>query len=244
MTKIGYIRVSTDEQSVENQKMKMSGLGIEEWFCDEGISGTIIDRKGLNDMLNYIRKGDSIYVVSLDRLSRNSKDLEEIQAKIKVKGSTVLPLDILEKLGMTDVPSDSISKMIFDIMNIVSSFYAENERLRMLERQELGIQRAKIEGKYKGGTIKYHKNATGRNLIVYTETFKMLSEDKTGRSIAKTLNINKNTVSSMINRADIEILDYIKLEKSVSDIASLMIIPENYIAKRIEKLTKKDITIY
>ncbi|EFU72772.1 resolvase, N-terminal domain protein [Enterococcus italicus DSM 15952] len=102
--------------------MKMKNLGIEKWFVDDGISGTIRDRKALNEMIDYVRDIDTVYVVALDRLSRNTKDLEEIQAKIKAKGATILPLDILEKLGMKDIPSDITSKLIFDIMTVVSSF--------------------------------------------------------------------------------------------------------------------------
>lgn len=239
MSKIGYIRVSTDEQSVENQKMKMKDLGIEKWFVDDGVSGTIRDRKALNEMIDYVRDIDTIYVVALDRLSRNTKDLEEIQAKIKSKGATILPLDILEKLGMKDIPSDITSKLIFDIMTVVSSFYAENERIRMLERQELGIARAKAEGKYKGGTIQYHKNSKGRNLIVYTEVFRMLAEKKPIKKIADTLKISKNTIYVLKKRAYSEMIDYVKLGKTNKEIAENLLIPENYVEEQVNKIQKE-----
>lgn len=239
MSKIGYVRVSTDEQSIENQKMKMKDLGIEKWFIDDGISGTIRNRKALNDMIDYVRDIDTIYVVALDRLSRNTKDLEEIQAKIKSKGATVLPLDILEKLGMREVPSDITSKLIFDIMTVISSFFAENERIRMLERQELGIARAKSEGKYKGGTIQYHKNAKGRNLIVYTEVFRMLGDKTPIKKIADTLKISKNTIYVLKKRAYAEIADLIKLGKSAKEISDNLLIPLTYVDEQLAKIQKE-----
>ncbi|EFU72773.1 hypothetical protein HMPREF9088_2391, partial [Enterococcus italicus DSM 15952] len=78
----------------------------------------------------------------------------------------------------------------------------------MLERQELGIARAKAEGKYKGGTIQYHKNSKGRNLIVYTEVFRMLAEKKAVKKIADTLKISKNTIYVLKKRAYSEMIDF------------------------------------
>lgn len=228
MTKLAYIRVSTNEQSVENQKMRMESLGIEKYFEDSGVSGTIKDRQGLNNMIDYLRDTDVVYVVSLDRLSRNMADLEQIQAKIKAKGAILLPLDILEQLGMTDIPNDAVSKMVFDIISVVSSYTAENERIKMLERQKLGIQRAKSEGKYQGGKIQYNKNATGRALIVYQETFKMLADKKSIKNIADTLNISRNTVYSLKNRINNEILALKSQGKDNLTIANELKINQNY----------------
>lgn len=226
MTKIAYLRVSTDEQTVENQKMQLEKFGIEKWFIDEAKSGSLRDRKALNEMLDYLRDTDTVYVTSLDRLSRNMKDLEEIQAIIKIKKATLLPSDILEKLGMSEIPSDSISKLVFDIVSTVSSFYAENERVKMLERQKVGIERAKKDGKFKGGTVQYSKNSSGKNLLVYQKVFEMLADKQAIKKIADNLSISRNTVYSLRNRVNQEILNLNSLN---IDIAQELKISQKYV---------------
>lgn len=73
MAVIGYIRVSTGEQSVESQRHNIEQLHkVEEWFADEGVSGMVraADRPGFAKLLGYVRKGDTLIVGAVDRLGR------------------------------------------------------------------------------------------------------------------------------------------------------------------------------
>lgn len=72
--KIGYIRVSTADQNPERQRTELEAVGVEEIYEDR-VSGKNLDRPQLQEMLAFIRKGDTIIVHSLDRLSRNLSDL-------------------------------------------------------------------------------------------------------------------------------------------------------------------------
>ena len=84
--KIGYIRTSTIDQNLDRQKQIMKDNNIELLFSEQE-SGKDTNRPVLNEMLNSIRTNDEIVIASLDRLSRNYKDLKEIIQIIKDKGA-------------------------------------------------------------------------------------------------------------------------------------------------------------
>ena len=90
--KIGYIRTSTIDQNLDRQKQIMKDHNIELLFSEQE-SGKDTNRPILNDMLNSIRANDEIVIASLDRLSRNYKDLKEIIQTIKDKGATLTIVD-------------------------------------------------------------------------------------------------------------------------------------------------------
>ena len=87
--KIGYIRTSTIGQNLDRQKQIMKDNNIELLFSEQE-SGKNTNRPILNDMLNSIRTNDEIVIASLDRLSRNYKDLKDIIQIIKDKGATLM----------------------------------------------------------------------------------------------------------------------------------------------------------
>lgn len=72
--KIGYIRVSTEEQNTVRQEVMMKELGVDELYIDKA-SGKNTDRPELKKMLSYIRRGDTVIVESISRFARNTKDL-------------------------------------------------------------------------------------------------------------------------------------------------------------------------
>ena len=90
--KIGYIRTSTIDQNLDRQKQIMKDNNIELLFSEQE-SGKDTNRPVLNEMLNSIRTNDEIVIASLDRLSRNYKDLKEIIQIIKDKGATLTIVD-------------------------------------------------------------------------------------------------------------------------------------------------------
>ena len=82
--KIGYIRTSTIDQNLDRQKQIMRDNNIELLFSEQE-SGKDTNRPILNEMLNSIRANDEIVIASLDRLSRNYKDLKEIIEEVSKK---------------------------------------------------------------------------------------------------------------------------------------------------------------
>ena len=137
--KIGYIRVSCEEQNEQRQTELLQAHGVEKIF-DEKISGKTRDRKELQEALDYCRNGDVFMVCDLSRLARNTRDLLNIVHLLEEKGASFVSLK--ENIDF----STATGKLIF---NMLSSIY-EFERTIMLERQREGILIAKRNGVYKG----------------------------------------------------------------------------------------------
>ena len=83
--RVGYIRVSTSEQNTERQKMVLAKYDIEKFF-EEKISGKNTKRQKLEEMRNFVREGDVVYVSELARLARNLSDLLTITKEFQEKG--------------------------------------------------------------------------------------------------------------------------------------------------------------
>ena len=83
--KVCYIRVSTEEQCIDRQRVAMEALGVEKFFVEK-ISGRNMNRPQLKAMLDYVREGDVLYVESYSRLARSTQDLLSIIDKLNEKG--------------------------------------------------------------------------------------------------------------------------------------------------------------
>ena len=137
--KIGYARVSTDDQHLELQLDALRQAGCEKIFEDK-ISGSKFDRPGLNDALEYARKGDVLVVWRLDRLGRSLPDLLELVTRLESNG---IGLTSLNEQIRTDTPS---GKLIFHIFAALAEF----ERNLIRERTNAGLAAARKRGR-KGG---------------------------------------------------------------------------------------------
>ena len=143
MANLGYVRVSTAEQNDQRQKEALEKYKIDKWF-EEKVSAKDKKRKKLQDMLEYCREGDTIYVHDFSRLARNTKDLLEIVEELERKG-----VNLVSNKESLDTSTPTGKLMLTMIAAI-----AEFERQNLLERQREGIAIAKREGKYKGGQVK------------------------------------------------------------------------------------------
>ena len=83
--KIGYIRVSTQEQNTIRQEVLMESLGVDEVYIDR-MSGKNTNRPELQKMMEYVRRGDTVIVESISRFARNTKDLLELVEQLTAKG--------------------------------------------------------------------------------------------------------------------------------------------------------------
>lgn len=83
--RVGYVRVSTAEQNPARQVELMKSLDVEKVFLDK-ISGKNTDRPQFNEMLSFLRDGDTLYVESFSRLSRSTKDLLNTVGVLSARG--------------------------------------------------------------------------------------------------------------------------------------------------------------
>ncbi len=157
MALIFYARVSSKDQNLERQIYRAKQVKANKVFVDKK-SGKNIERSGLQEMFNYIREGDTIEIVSLDRLSRNYNDIKKLVQVLKEKKVKLL----VDDLPITHTGNDLVDNFLLDMMIGLMGFVAENEKQKIRERQRQGIERAKQKGKYKGRAKKYSPNSTSR----------------------------------------------------------------------------------
>ena len=138
--KVGYIRVSTEEQNTERQEALMRELGAEKVFMEKATGKTRKDRTQLEAMLQYVREGDVVVAESISRIARNTKDLLDIVERLEYKG-----VDFISKKEAIDTktPSGKFMPTVFGAI-------AQLEREYILDRQREGIEIARQKGKYKG----------------------------------------------------------------------------------------------
>jgi putative DNA-invertase from lambdoid prophage Rac len=145
MTIFGYGRVSTKDQTTENQRreIEVAGYSIEYWFADEGVSGKVSasQRPQFAKMLGQIRDGETLVVSKLDRLGRDAQD---VGATIKALAARRIEVVVLQ-LGKLDLTS-AAGKLMLTMLAAV----AEMERDLLVERTQSGLARAKEEGKTLG----------------------------------------------------------------------------------------------
>lgn len=137
--KVGYLRVSTEEQNLKRQEEAIKKYEVDRIF-EEKISGKNTERPELKAMLAYLREGDTLIVESYSRLARSTSDLLNIVDELNKKGVSFI--SIKENIDTTTTQG----KLMLTIFAGLSQF----ERETILQRQKEGIEIAKREGKYLG----------------------------------------------------------------------------------------------
>ena len=137
--RIGYIRVSTEEQNIARQQALMTELGVDQVFIDR-MSGKSKDRPELKRMLNFVREGDTVIVESISRFARNTRDLLDLVEQLTAKN-----VEFVSKKEAIDT-STPTGRFLLTVLAALS----ELEREQILERQREGIAIAKQNGVYKG----------------------------------------------------------------------------------------------
>ncbi len=137
--RVGYVRVSTTDQSTARQ---LDGETLDKVYEDKA-SGKDTKRPQLKAALDFLREGDTLVIHSMDRLARNLDDLRRIVMTLTKKGVKVH--FVKESLTFTGEDS-AMSNLLLSVMGA----FAEFERELIKERQREGIAIAKKEGVYKG----------------------------------------------------------------------------------------------
>lgn len=137
MAKLGYARVSTNQQSLDIQidALQTQGVRRDRVFTDKA-SGKNTDRTGLERLLNRAEEGDEVLVTKLDRLGRDTLDMITIVEQLHQKGVSVTFLDDRLSTG------GDVGYMLITILSAV----AQAERARILERTNEGRAAAKSKG--------------------------------------------------------------------------------------------------
>ena len=138
--KIGYARVSTEEQNLDLQRHALTAAGCELVFEDQGISGAAVERPGLADALAAVGPGGALVVWRLDRLGRSLAHLIQVIDTVGKAGGGFVSLS--ESIDTTTAGG----KLIFHVMGALAEF----ERSLISERTVAGMKAAKRRGKHVG----------------------------------------------------------------------------------------------
>lgn len=139
MAQVGYKRVSSADQNTARQ---LDGVVLDEVFEDQ-VSGATIERSALQEMLRFVRKGDTVHVHSIDRLARSLWDLLALVEDFRCRGVQLH----FHKEGLVFTSEKNHTQ---DLMLSMMGAVAQFERSMIRERQAEGIAKAKAAGVYRG----------------------------------------------------------------------------------------------
>lgn len=138
--KVGFIRVSTEDQNTIRQEILMKQLGVERVYIEIASGKSRTGRPQLEAMMDFVREGDVVIVESISRFARSTRDLLTLVEQLTEKGVGF----VSQKESIdTNTPEGKFMLTVFGAM-------AELEREQTLQRQREGIAAAKAAGKYKG----------------------------------------------------------------------------------------------
>ena len=183
--KIGYARVSSNNQDLELQKQELLKAGCEKIFS-ESVSGKDNNRVKLIEMIESLRVDDVVVVYKIDRIARSLKGLIEIVELLKGKEVDLVSLDSVDRVDTTS----PMGKAFFQIAGV----FAELERGMINARTKAGIAKAKIDGIKFGRTLG-SKNPKTADKIEKIKIF--LQAGKSYDWITKELSVSKKTISDI-----------------------------------------------
>ena len=182
--RIGYVRVSDNEQTEALQIDALNAVGCDVVYGDHGVSGSIRSRKGLSDVLDALQAGDTLIVWKIDRLSRSTVHL-------------LLLLDELHKreIGFISVTqgidtTTPIGRLIFGQL----ALFAEFEREQIRERTRAGMAAARERGKHLGRPFKL----TGAQVAEASRHLE--TGEQTIGAVAKGYGVSSATLSRALRR--------------------------------------------
>jgi len=183
--KIGYARVSSNNQDLGLQRKELLKAGCEKIFS-ESVSGKDNNRTELTKMLNDLRAKDIVVVYKIDRIARSLKGLIEIIELLKDKKVDLVSLDSGDRVDTTS----PMGKAFFQIAGV----FAELERGMINARTKAGIEKAKLDG------IKFGRTTGSTNKTTPAKLEKIRIYLGAGKSydwISKELAVSKKTIADI-----------------------------------------------
>ena len=182
--KLGYARVSTNEQDTAAQVSALKSAGCEKIFREKA-SGGRWDRPELHRLLDQLRKGDILVCWRLDRISRSVRDILMIMERIKEAEAGFKSLT--EAIDTTTVSGTMMMQLI--------AVFAQFERSVLAERTKAGLDAARKQGRIRGWRPKLRPNQQDEIVtMVSTGT-------KTAADVARLFNVHPATVSRLLAKA-------------------------------------------
>ena len=173
-TNVGYIRVSSADQNTARQ---LDGIELDRVFEDK-VSGATTDRPQLQEMLRFIREGDTVHVHSIDRLARSLEDLLKL---VKDLNARKIGVHFHKEQLLFTGEANPMQELMLSLLGSVAQF----ERAMIKERQREGIAKAKEAGVYKGRVKSIDDAAIRAAMQVEGASF---------RKIAKSFGVGLSTV--------------------------------------------------
>ena len=181
---IAYVRVSTVEQNEARQTEALEKHGIDKWFVEK-VSAKNTDRPKLQEMMEFVREDDTVYIHDFSRLARSTKDLLDLTEQLQAK-----KVHLVSNKENIDT-NTATGKLMLTMIAAIAEF----ERANLLERQKEGIAIAKRNGKYKGRKrIEVDKNTFNKEYQRY-----MQREINKGE-LAKIFNVSRPTLDKLISQ--------------------------------------------
>ena len=181
---LGYARVSTVDQDVTGQSMRLEQAGVIKVFTDVR-SGRSMERPGLTARLDYARKGDTLAVVRLDRLGRSLAELLATVAMLKERGIAFVSLEERIDTG------SAAGELVFHVFSAIAHF----ERRLIAERTKDGILAARARGKRPG------RQPLDRDKIA--AALKLVAAGLSPTMVARQLGLGRSTVYREVSRSGI-----------------------------------------
>ena len=181
--RIGYSRVSSNDQDTTAQVMRLEAAGCQRIFT-ETISSRVEHRPQLAACLEYLRQGDALVAVRLDRLARSTRELLEIAQGLENRG---IDLVVLDQQLDTSTPA---GKLMFSVLAAIAQFERDLIRERTLD----GLARAKAQGKVGGRrpTISGQRAQLAKRLA---------AEGQSVRQIAASIDASPSAVHRLLSKA-------------------------------------------
>ncbi|MDQ4418848.1 recombinase family protein [Sphingobium sp. DEHP117] len=180
--RIGYARVSTDDQSLNLQLDALRHAGCAKIFTDK-LSGKSRRRAGLDDALASLNANDQLVVWRLDRLGRNFRHLVDIADELRERGVNLI--SISEGIDT----SSNVGEIIFRLMSVFSDF----ERNVIVERTRAGLAAAKARGVKLG-------RKPGLSASQVAQARQLLQSDMKMNAIARQLAVGRSTLYRYLHR--------------------------------------------
>lgn len=185
MARVGYERVSSDDQVLDRQRDQLEAAGCEKVFSDFAQSGRKVSRPEFDKMLDYLRSGDALVVTELSRLGRTTKQLLELADTLRAREIDMVILN----LGLDT--STVTGRMVYTVLCAVTEM--EVELLR--ERTNDGLKAARARGRVGGRKEALNDVQKAQLLKLYA------AKELTVAEIGQNFGISRDAVYGYIKRA-------------------------------------------
>jgi len=190
MSRVGYARVSTRDQHPDAQENRLREAGCETVFTDHGVSGKLATRPKWDECLRYLRPGDALVAVKLDRVGRSMKNLAEVMEQL---GERKIDLVILDQAIDT---TTSGGRFVFHMFAAIAEF----ERDLIRERTMDGLLAARARGKVGGSQPKLTPAQVTRAQAMYDERDDAGRRRWTVEEIGNTFGVSRPTIYRALDK--------------------------------------------